>query len=81
MQLDAVYFDMDGTLADLYNVPNWCERITSNDASPYKDAKPLVSMEHLHKVVEALEARGVVVGVISWAQGVQVQHLTERLRE
>ena len=36
-----IYFDMDGTLADLYSVDNVFKKLDSYDVSPYIDAKPI----------------------------------------
>ena len=37
----TIYFDMDGTLADLYSVDNVFKKLDSYDVSPYIDAKPI----------------------------------------
>lgn len=37
----VVYFDMDGTIADLYGVTNCFKRLDALDASVYADAKPI----------------------------------------
>lgn len=62
----AVYFDMDGTIADLYGVEDWERKLVSHDATPYQEANPLVNMEQLNAVCERLKSIGIVVGVISW---------------
>lgn len=62
----ALYFDMDGTLADLYNVDNWIPKLRSEDVTPYLEAKPLVDMDELGKIIREFKVRGVKVGVISW---------------
>lgn len=64
--MKAIYFDMDGTIADLYGVPNWLEKLRNEDASPYQEAKPLVNMEQLNNLCEQLIKHGIVIGVISW---------------
>lgn len=61
-----ICFDMDGTLADLYSVPNWLEKLRNNDASPYYDAVPMWNMEKLRIVLDVLVAQGWEVRVISW---------------
>jgi hypothetical protein len=76
--MDAIYFDMDGTIADLYSVNNWCYKITHDDASPYKQAKPLVNIAQLQKILQAFKALGITVGVISWgAKGASAQFTRE----
>ena len=37
----VVYFDMDGTIADLYGVTNCFKRLDTLDASVYSEAKPI----------------------------------------
>lgn len=36
-----IYFDMDGTLADLYSVENVFKKLDTFDVSPYVEAKPI----------------------------------------
>ena len=61
-----ICFDLDGTIADLYSVPNWLEKLESEDASPYAEAAPLVDMERLREILLALSAQGYEIRVISW---------------
>jgi hypothetical protein len=62
----VIYFDMDGTVADLYGVNNWLEKLRAFDPSPYIEAKPLVDMEKLTEVCLALINKGYSIGVITW---------------
>lgn len=41
MRNKVVYFDMDGTLVDLYGVTNVFKRLDDLDASVYSEAKPI----------------------------------------
>lgn len=76
--MQAIYFDMDGTIADLYSVNNWCYKITHEDATPYRQAKPLVNVAQLQKVIQSFKALGITVGVISWgAKGASAQFTRE----
>ena len=34
-KMKMICFDMDGTIADLYAVPNWLDKLRAEDASPY----------------------------------------------
>lgn len=63
---NAIYFDMDGTIADLYGFDGWLDYLHAEDVKPYAEARPLVDMDALNAICEALAARGVVIGVISW---------------
>ena len=51
-----ICFDMDGTIADLYNVPNWLPKLRAEDASPYEDAAPIYDMNR--RVVAAVSVSG-----------------------
>ena len=60
------YFDMDGTIADLYGVENWLAYLQNEDSLPYRAAAPLVDVERLCSVINLLKAEGYRFGVISW---------------
>ena len=62
----AIYLDMDGTIFDLFNVPNWLEKLESSDASPYIEARPIVDLSRLAAILDALQAKGFRTGIISW---------------
>ena len=62
----TIYFDMDGTIANLYGVENWLEMIINRDATPYKVAEPMVRMNVLAKVLNNLIKKGWTVGIVSW---------------
>ena len=62
----AIYFDMDGTIADLYAVEGWLDMLESHDPTPYKQARPMVRMNTLARLLNQARARGVVIGVVSW---------------
>ena len=61
-----ICFDMDGTIADLYSVPHWLDKLRAEDSSPYSDAAPMWDMEELRKVLLLLINEGWEVRVISW---------------
>ena len=61
-----ICFDMDGTIADLYNVENWLQKIVNCDATPYKQAEVMVNMNVLAKLLHKLQSKGYEVGIISW---------------
>lgn len=41
MASKVIYFDMDGTLAELYSVDNVFKKLDTFDVSPYVEAKPI----------------------------------------
>ena len=61
-----IWFDMDGTIADLYGVENWLPMLQASDPTPYIVAKPLVRLSTLAYMLNKLKASGYRVGVISW---------------
>lgn len=61
-----IYFDMDGTIADLYAVENWLLRLRDEDATPYLEAKPMCDMTILSELLTEAKARGYGVGIITW---------------
>ena len=62
----AIYFDMDGTIADFYGVEGWLDYLMAQDTTPYAQAKPLVNMSRLARRLNALQAKGFTIGIISW---------------
>lgn len=59
-------FDMDGTIADLYGVDNWLEKIKKNDPLPYAIANPMWDMVELREVVQELIAKDWEIRIITW---------------
>ena len=62
----AIYFDMDGTIADLYGVENWLSYVIDRNPLPYEIAKPLIRLSALARKLNKLQALGWKIGVISW---------------
>lgn len=73
----AIYLDMDGTIADLYSVPNWLECLRAEDATPYIKAQPLVRLSALARQLNRLQRQGFTIGVISWSS----KHATKEFDE
>ena len=61
-----IWFDMDGTLADLYAVENWLPKLRAHDATPYMDAKSMHRFCSLAKILNRLTREGVSIGIVSW---------------
>ena len=57
-----IWFDMDGTIANLYGVDGWLSALQTFDPSPYEIAKPLVNLSRLARYLNKLHE----IGVISW---------------
>lgn len=61
-----IWFDMDGTIADLYGVTDWLPMLRASDPTPYAIARPLVNLSRLARCLNRLQAAGHEIGVISW---------------
>lgn len=62
----TIWFDMDGTIANLYGVDGWLEMLRAGDATPYRIARPLVNLQALARVLNRLQRNGYEIGIISW---------------
>ena len=62
----AIYFDMDGTIANFYGVEGWLACLEMSDPTPYRVARPLVNMSYLARLLNALHKDGWHIGIISW---------------
>lgn len=61
-----IIFDMDGTIADLYHVENWLDKLRAEDASPYTDAAPMWDMELMRELLNSIKSCGHELVVVSW---------------
>ena len=64
--MKAIYFDLDGTIANLYNYPDWLPLLRAEDTKPYEECGVLVDIEQLREVLDGFIAAGIKIGVISW---------------
>ena len=62
----AIYFDLDGTIADLYGVEGWLADLEAHRTRPYDEAKVMHNMNSLAKAIHKAQKSGIKVGVISW---------------
>jgi hypothetical protein len=61
-----IWFDMDGTIADLYGVDGWLDDLMAHNVRPYAEARPLYAEIDLLMLFADLKMRGYNLGVISW---------------
>jgi len=62
----TIWFDMDGTIANLYAVENWLSKLRDYDASPYAEAEVMHNMNQLARLLNKVQAIGYSIGIISW---------------
>lgn len=60
-----IWFDMDGTIADLYGVNGWLDMLIAYDETPYAVAKPLVNLNTLAKLIHKAQRDGFEVCIVS----------------
>lgn len=64
--MKMIWFDMDGTIANLYAVENWLPKLRDYDASPYAEAEVMHNMSQLARLLNKVQAIGYGIGIISW---------------
>ena len=64
--MTTIWWDMDGTIANLYAVENWLPKLRAEDATPYTDAKVLWNMSQLARLMNEVQRMGYKLGIISW---------------
>ena len=62
----TIYLDCDGTWIDLYGVEGWLNDLHSFNARPYREAKSLVNLSHLSRLIHRAQKKSYKVGIISW---------------
>lgn len=62
----TIYFDMDGTVADLYGKEDWLPSLRNEKAGTFIDLKPMVNMQELKEVCIQAIKQGWEIGVITW---------------
>ena len=61
-----IWFDMDGTIANLYAIEGWLEMLRAYDPTPYAQAEPMVNMSALARLLHKAQRLGYEIGIISW---------------
>lgn len=61
-----IWFDMDGTIADLYAVDGWLADLIACETRPYEVAAPMIDTVALAAALNAAKANGHEIGIISW---------------
>ena len=61
-----IWFDMDGTIADLYGDPDWLAKLRAYNPEPYANALPLLNMSLLARYLNKLQKQGYKICVVSW---------------
>jgi len=75
----TIYFDMDGTIADLYGVGNWLDYLMNENPLPYEIAKPLIRLNVLARLLNKLQRKGYKIGIISWLAKINSTEYNEKV--
>lgn len=62
----TIWWDMDGTIANLYAVENWLPKLRAEDETPYVEAKVMWNMSQLARLMNRVQKLGYKLGIISW---------------
>lgn len=62
----TIWWDMDGTIANLYAVENWLPKLRAEDPTPYAEAEVLWNMSQLARLMNRVQRLGYKLGIISW---------------
>ena len=76
-----IVLDLDGTIADLYGVPNWEEYLNAEDTTPYDIARPLVNMSLLARLLNRAIKCGHEVCILSWTSKTGSSDYNARVKE
>ena len=61
-----IWFDMDGTIADLYGVTDWLPAIIARETRPYEIAKGIGNLALIARLLNKVQKNGHEIGIISW---------------
>ena len=61
-----IWFDMDGTIADLYGVRDWLPAILARDTRPYEIARGIGNLALIAHLLNKAQKNGHEIGIISW---------------
>ena len=75
-----IWFDMDGTIADLYGVENWLEMLITHDETPYAIAKPIVNLSVLARLMNKVQRKGFEICIVSALAKDSTAEYDERVR-
>ena len=62
----TIWWDMDGTIANLYAVKDWLPMLHAEDPTPYVEANVMWNMSQLARLMNEVQKLGYKLGIISW---------------
>lgn len=76
----TIYFDLDGTLADLYSVKGWLDYLQNADPYPYEAADPMEDFRMLARLLNKAQREGYKIGVVTWLSKSGTPEYNEKVR-
>ena len=61
-----IWWDMDGTIANLYGVEGWLQMLRAEDPTPYAEAEVMWNMSQLARLMNRVQQLGYELGIVSW---------------
>ena len=61
-----IWFDMDGTIADLYGVTDWLPALIARETRPYENARGIGNLALIARLLNKVQKNGHEIGIISW---------------
>lgn len=61
-----IWMDMDGTIANIYEVEGWLPMLRAYDPTPYMIAKPMLNFSLLARLLHKAQRAGYEIGIVSW---------------
>ena len=77
----TLVFDMDGTLANFYNVKGWLEDLNNSNPRPYIVAEPIYNPIILNEILLALKNKGWKIVIVSWLSKNSNKEFDKKVRD
>ena len=77
----TIWFDMDGTIANLYGVDGWLDMLRAYDPKPYAEAEVMLNMSTLARYLHKVQEAGISIGIISWLSKCSIPSYDEAVEE
>ncbi len=64
--MKKIYFDMDGTIYNLYGIRGWLSKLESKSPTVFTEGLPMVNLQELNATLRTLSLKGYTFGIITW---------------
>lgn len=77
----TLWWDMDGTIANLYAVDGWLEMLRAYDPTPYTEAETMLNMALFARYLHKVQKLGYKIGILSWLSKCPTEEYDEAVTE